>query len=288
MTETKLSFVNGKWIEDINSEFQLDNYLISNLDKVKNIVYNKDFDAVIIIDGIERAGKSVLAMMCAWYLSDCNLSINNFARGLSDAAKKVQQLPDKSVLILDEGSLVFNSKNSLNKEVKILHQLMDVCGQKNLIFIICLPSFFDLSLQIATRRSKFLIRVSVDENYNRGTMFFWGEKEKDRLYRKGKKEHNNYFCVPYNWVGHFKPYYLPFYQDYKEIVKKESLNEVLNLAIGIKKRKNEDSLIQFTYKMIDYLMKQGKTQQEIAEISGLTIAQMRLWKERYGLELGID
>ena len=115
----------------------LHNRLKQKLDNVKKII-KKKWDAVITIDGGERIGKSTLGMTIAWYFSDGKLTIDNFAAGMQDAAEKIDKLPDKSILFVDEGSLVFNSKDSMTKESKKLQKVLDVVGQKNMIFIIIL------------------------------------------------------------------------------------------------------------------------------------------------------
>ena len=126
---------NKRWNETEKSDFWIDRYLLKKLKSLK-MIQNKNWDGVIIIDGKERSGKSILGIICGWFLSDCKLGINNFARGLNDAAKKIANLPDKSILIMDEGSTVFSSKDSMSGAQKKLVKLMDVVGQKNLIFII--------------------------------------------------------------------------------------------------------------------------------------------------------
>lgn len=279
MTEVKLSFKDGKWVEDLNSPFQLPIFLKENLDKIKKI-QKKDFDAVLIFDGMERAGKSTLAIMCGWYLSDCKLTLNNFARGLKDAAKKIQDLPDGSVLIMDEGSLVFNSKSAMSKEQVILGKLMDVVGQKNLVFIICLPDFFDLSKPIATRRSKFLVNVGVDREYNRGSIRFWPEGKKDVLYRLGKKKHNDHNVIPPNWYAHFTPWYPTWYEDYKEIIKRESLQEVFEEAIGQQNKK--DLQKTFLYNIIRWLNEDMNIKmEEIANKANVNYDIVKKWKSIY-------
>lgn len=280
---SRLSFVNGKWVEDPNSNFFLPTKVKENLDRVKYI-QDRDFDAVILIDGMERVGKSVLAMNCANYLSDTNFGLANYSRGLRDCAKKIKELPDKSVIILDEASLIFNSKSSTSKPVKALLKLMDVVGQKNLIFILCLPSFFDLPKAMAIRRSKFLIRVDVGEDYERAKLLFWGEQAKEWLYKKGKKADDSYTVVSYNWVADFKDPWTPnWYKLYKETIKKDSLKEAIEAAIeadGTKLR-NEDQLKDVVYYSIVELEKLGLTHEQIANKLHATKDQIDQWKIRY-------
>lgn len=230
-----------KWKEVGSSSFWIDRALLNKLKSLKKI-QSKNWDGVIVVDGKERSGKSILGMVMGWYLSNTKLGINNFARGLDDAAKKIANLPDKSVLILDEGSTVFSSKDSMSSSQKKLIKIMDVVGQKNLIFIICLPCFFDLNKTIAVRRSLFLCHVYPDSNYNRGRYAFWGENGKKILYTQGKKNHDSYAFPSASFVGMYPNFEPPFLQDYLDKVKKESLDAVINDAID--EKKDPDAMVR--------------------------------------------
>jgi len=219
-----------KWREVEKSDFWIDRALLTKLESLK-MIQRKNWDGVIIIDGKERSGKSILGMICGWYLSGCTLGIINFARGLDDAAKKIASLPDGSVLIMDEGSTVFSSKDSMGKSQKRLIKLMDVVGQKNLIFIICLPCFFDLNKTIAVRRSLFLCHVYPDKKYDRGQYAFFGERKKKVLYKYGKQNFDSYAFPDAEFVGQYFNFEPPFLQEYLDKVKQESLDAVLADAL---------------------------------------------------------
>jgi len=241
MVKTRIYFDDkkGKWLdvptkdwkqfesENFVKTINIHNRLREKLDNVKKIVKRK-WDAVFLIDGMERIGKSTLGMTAAWYLSDAKLTIDNFAAGMQDAAEKIEKLPDKSILFVDEGSLVFNSKDSMTKESKRLQKVLDVVGQKNMIFIIVLPSFFDLNKNIATRRSKFLLHVYTASDMKRGRFTYFGPNKKRYLYALGKKNFGSYTKPKSDWLGDFDDFQLPFDEEYKEL-KKKSLAESLSL-----------------------------------------------------------
>ena len=253
MVQVYLELDKGKWKEVEKSNFWIDKPLYERL-KSLNKIQDKNWDGVIVIDGKERSGKSVLGMICAWFLSKGKMGINNFARGLDDAARKISSLPDKSVLIMDEGSLVFSSKDSNSGAQKKLIKLMDVVGQKNMVFIICLPCYFDLNKTIAVRRSLFLCHVYPDENYNRGSYVFFGEKRKKMLYQIGKKNFDSYAHPEPNYPpGRFMDFEPPFYKDYLEKVKKESLQEVLKDALN-EGKSVEQSIIENESLIYGYIL----------------------------------
>ncbi len=217
-----------KWEEgNVHGSIYLDRALKARLDNVKRIL-KKKYDCVFCIDGKERIGKSTLGITCGWYLSDEQLTQNNFASGLNDAAKKIKDLPDASVLIVDEGSLMFSSKDAMSKKQKELIKILDVIGQKNMVFIIILPSFFELNKSIAIRRSRFLLHCYSDANLNRGKFVYFGEKRKSKLYEMGKKNFGSYNRPKADFPGSFLDFKPSWYAEYLEI-KKKSMLEALDV-----------------------------------------------------------
>lgn len=269
MVRVYLELKDSKWKVVEQSSFWITDRLLKMLDNIKRI-QNNEWDGVLLIDGKERSGKSILGMLCAWYLSNGKLTEDNFALGMQDAARKIAALPDKSVLIVDEGSTMFGSKDSQTSEQKTLMKILDVVGQKNMIFIVCLPCFFDLVKTIAVRRSLFLLHVYPDENYNRGKFAFFGEKTKGKLYKFGKKNFDSYSYPEAEFVAeymNFKPY---FYEKYLEEVKRETLKNVLKAA-----KPKETNQVKYIAKMKDILTRirtkfPNLTQEEYGELMGYT------------------
>lgn len=273
MVRVYLDFKDGKWKEVEKSDFWIDRKLLQKLENLKKI-QKKDWDGLILIDGKERSGKSVLAMICAWYLSDCKIDNKNYARSLEDCARQIAELPDKSIIILDEASIIFGAKRSQSKKVKLLLDILDVVGQKNLIFIFCNPSFFDLNKTIATRRSLFLLHVYPDADYRRGQYAFWGEKNKSKLYRFGKKNFDSYAYPSAEFVGQFFNFQPPFYEEYLEKIKRETLKEVLKNAM-VSEGKTSIRLLDFKRLVAFNLNKKlGMSQEKIAEAFGVSQQQV--------------
>ncbi len=248
MTRVYLEQKSNKWNEVDKSDFWIDKALLEKLKNIK-MIQEKEWDGVLLIDGKERSGKSTLGMICGWYLSNGILTEKNFARGLSDIAAKITELPDKSVLIVDEGSMIFSSRDSSVNAQKKLMKILDVVGQKRLIFIICLPCFFDLNKTIAVRRSLFLCHVYPDDKYDRGQYAFWGEKGKSRLYRYGKKDFDSYQFPRAEFLGEYFQFKPPFYEKYLKEVKAASLREVLADAVEPHKAIDPRPVIAYRFKV---------------------------------------
>lgn len=202
----------------------INNLLKQRLDSIKKI-QKKNWDCVILIDGKERSGKSTLGLTIGAYLQK-SFSIGNVASDTADAKKKAATLRKGSVLLIDEGSLVFNSKDSMAKEQRQLLKIMDVIGQKNMVFIIILPAIFDLNKTIAVRRSRFLLHVYTDKRLNRGRFCYFGENKKAYLYEYGKKNVGSYAKPESNFQGRFVDYN-PLGPEYLEL-KKQSLIAALD------------------------------------------------------------
>jgi len=272
MSRVYLSLVNDEWKEVEHSDFWIDRYLLKKLRNIE-MIQGKGWDAVIIIDGKERSGKSKLGMTIAWYLSKGKMDVNNFAKGLKEAAKKISILPDGSKMIMDEGSTIFSSKESRTYAQKRLIELFDVVGQKNMVFIICLPCFFDLNKTIAVRRSLFLLHVYPDKKYDRGQYAFWGERNKKNLYIVGKKNFDSYSRPRAEIIGEFSNFEPPFYQKYLIEVKKETLEKVLDGAMHDKRDKylgktTEQIVIETEALICARLIKFGLTEEQQAEVIG--------------------
>ena len=115
---------------------------------------------------VHNSGKSTLSFICAWYIADGNITMRNICEGTEDAVEKLQNLPNGSVLIIDEGSLMFSSKEVMRKEQRRLEKILQVIRQKFMCLIIVAPSFFNLNKYISVERSRFLLHVYTDLSLN--------------------------------------------------------------------------------------------------------------------------
>jgi hypothetical protein len=204
----------------------LDGLLKTKLDNIKKIV-KKNFDATIIIVGAEGSGKSTLGFVISQYLINNKLTINNVAEGSADALDKLEQMPDGSLIIVDEAELLFSSRETMSKEQRQLTQVMKVIRQKNMILVLITPVFFDLASYIAVSRSLFLIRTYTDKEFNRGKFCYWGKKKKLRLYHEGKKRFGSYSKPKADFFGKFTNYIPPFNDEYLAL-KRRSLQEAFD------------------------------------------------------------
>jgi hypothetical protein len=239
-----------------SKECYIDDMLLQKLENIKKII-KRNWDCVILIDGMERSGKSTLGLTIAWYLSEGKLTYDNIASDSDDAIRKCERLPDCSQLMIDEGSLVFSSKETMSAEQRKLIKIMNVIGQKNMVFIIILPSFFDLNKFIAVNRSRFLLHVYTDNQLHRGRFTYFSEKKKKILYDYGKKHYNSYKFPKANWVGGFWNFF-PFENKefYKEI-KQKSLFEAFHKQEEKKREEKKELIVQTYNRLVELHKKKG-------------------------------
>jgi len=229
---------------------KINDYLVVTLNKllwgkVQNImkIRKKGWDAVILIDGMRRSGKSTLGKTIA-YVLDPEMTIKNIIGGLKDSFRALEEVKDDSVLMFDESSLNFASKDALKKAQGQLLKIIDVIGQKHLTLIFILPSVFELNKSIAISHSLFLLHVYPSKNLERGRFCYFGQKKKRLLYEIGKKNFGSYKKPKSAFTGLFIDFELPFEDEYLEL-KKQSLRETLGLDKDKPTLISEDEWKQF-------------------------------------------
>jgi len=261
-------------IELNGKKFKLHERLKHKLDNIK-MVQTKGWDATVLIDGIEGSGKSTLGLTCAYYLSDGKFELKDICTGSNDAIAKLDQVKDGGVLLIDEGSLLFSSSDTMRHEQKQLIMILNVIRQKRIALIIVSPSFFRLNRYIAVDRTRFLIHVYTKEDLRRGRFTYFGQKKKNKLYELGKKNFNSYAKPRANWNGTFIDFN-PFGEEYHKI-KKQSLQEALN---PMKKdpRSINDMRRDIELELYDKLVeKHGLTREKAAQMIGRGRKTLYTW-----------
>ncbi len=177
--------------------FYIDDIIKEELKEVKRVVREKDRDYVLVIDGEEGSGKSVLSMQIGKFL-DKRLSLNNVCFNSDQFVNLIKTAPRFSCIILDEAYSSANSRATLTEVNRSLVALATEMRQRNLFVIIVLPTFFDLDKYFALWRSRCLLHVYFDDEGNRGRYIIFPKTEKKLLYLSGKKKYDyRYPSSPY-------------------------------------------------------------------------------------------
>lgn len=167
----------------------IDPLLAGLLDQVKKRVINRDNDYVMVIDGEEGSGKSVLAMNIAKYL-DPSFDLNDIVFTAEDFMNRVKTAPKYKTILLDEAYNSANSRASLTSTNRAMACVSTEMRQQNLFVIIVLPSFFDLDKHFALHRTKSLFHTYLTEEGKRGQFIVFPKNEKRLLYLFGKKTYS--------------------------------------------------------------------------------------------------
>lgn len=208
-------------------KYYMDEILNSNLDLAKKMV-KKDFDFVMVIDGGEGAGKSVLAQQIAYYF-DNNLTLDNVCFTPENFRNQVINAEPGSCIILDEGFGSLSSRQSLSITNKAITDMLTEVRQKNLFIIVVLPSIFDLDRYVSMWRSRCLIHVYLN-GIDRGYFTFFNQQKKKMLLTLGRKTYN-YSCIKSNFKGRFVNFYTVDEQAYREkkLTSLRSLKDLKNI-----------------------------------------------------------
>jgi len=185
-------------------EFYLDGYLKANLDFIKSDIRD-DNDAIVVVDGVEGSGKSVLAMTIAKYI-DPELSLDNVIFNPGDFKTQVMKAKKYQVIVFDEAISGLRSANWATSVSRSLISLIGQIRQLNLCIAIVIPSIFELHRYIAIHRSRALIHVQRDKKNKRGYFRAYSYDRKRKLYAIGKKymDHN---VVLSDFYGRFTNHY---------------------------------------------------------------------------------
>lgn len=163
---------------------------------VKKRVLTKDRDFVMVVDGEEGAGKSVLAFQLAKHF-DPDFNIDKVVFN-SDQFLKIIKGPltkKGTAIVLDEAFSAANSRASLTEVNRAMIGVATEMRQKNLFVIFCIPSFFDLDKYFALWRCRTLVHVYFTPTEQRRYIIFPKDYKK-LLYLTGKKTYS--YTKPYS------------------------------------------------------------------------------------------
>jgi ABC-type dipeptide/oligopeptide/nickel transport system ATPase component len=242
----------------LQKKFYVDNILKKELDKIKTVVTKKDRDFVMVIDGEEGSGKSVLAMQIAKYL-DPDFNIDKLVFNSDDFIEAIKKVKMNSCVLLDEAYSASNARASLTEVNRAMVGVATEMRQRNLFVIFVLPTFFDLDRYFALWRCRALIHVYFDRKGDRGSYIIFPKTQKKLLYLNGKKK--------YDYSNPQSPYPpCRFYNNYTvdETAYREKKSQAFSKrAVSIRSQNwmlQRNSLIAHLYKKYNY------TQQKIADL----------------------
>ncbi len=207
--------------------FHINPKLVSNLLYWRNMALHHDADCVLVVDGKEGTGKSVMGMQIAKFMDkDHTIDVGSQLHFSSEKViEYAQKLPPGKVIIYDEAGEALDVGLASTKKQKLMKQMFKEVRQRNLIFILVLPSYYDLQRYFAVHRTRALIHVywkvnisdvESEKYFKRGYYRYYNEYGKKILYvtDRIRKEYE----YPTSWYGKdlslftgkfFKTYVIP-------------------------------------------------------------------------------
>jgi hypothetical protein len=256
--------------------FKLPKPLREILDGFKWAINEKNQSAVAIVDGRSGMGKTTLSFQMGSYMSgdfnfkDVCFTPDEFLKELENTQKGQNR-----VLVFDEAMLL-SSRAALSKINRMIVIAMSMIRSKNVFIIFNVNSIFDLDRNLALSRADILLHCYGESLTDRGRFlaFFKGADGLDRikdLYLKGKKFYS-YGTPKANFYTTFSSYFVLDEIEYEKR-KQEGVNKFLSSSqskMGNKDKKARDKAIRSLYEQKDSEGKRLYTQDQIADIVGLS------------------
>lgn len=244
-----------------------DQWSIEELTTDINSTLETDQDFFCILDGGTGKGKSTLALKlairgCAWF--DIK---NDIIFSREELTEKIYSARRGSWLVVDEAINILFNRDFMNKQQKFLLRLLDMCRDRNLCLLMCVPNFWSMDKHILEGRVKVRIHVA-----RTGLAFVWKPTGNPFTPDKWNRRYNEKVC--YNWDSYMNARktkgfigFIPFgdlAEKYKipyQEIKKRKKEEVRRAEEEKEQRANEES-------------------KKVAELSKLEILN---WMETKGL-----
>lgn len=189
----------------MTEERYMDGYLRKGYAKAKSVV-EKDWDWVMLVDGAEGGGKSVIAQQGA-YEVDKTINLDRITFTPEEFEQAIKAANRFEAVIYDEAYTGLSSRGAMSDINKVLVSMLAEIRQKNLFIFVVMPTFFDLDKYVAIWRSRGLIHVYTDKGYGRGYFSYYNRDKKKNLYILGKKFYDYRKPKP-NFRGRFTNYYV--------------------------------------------------------------------------------
>jgi excisionase family DNA binding protein len=174
----------------------MDETLMENLDGIKNLINNRDYDWVHLIIGGEGIGKSTLGLELCKYIDPkfCDWKI---VFDLKQFKSAVMRAAKGSAIMIDEGALMLFSREALVTDVREAIKLFSAIREYNLFICINVPNFFIIDKYIREHRVKSVTRI-----VKRGWFHFYSKSRTSLIHRDKKKPNRIIYPTP-NFRAHF-------------------------------------------------------------------------------------
>ncbi len=144
--------------------------LKGDLTSIREYILKNDADYWIGVDGMERSGKSTLAIqMCQHYNPE--FSIDDIVFTGKEFRKRVLNSNPGDTILIDEGALILYSLENNTKEVRKIIKMVTTMGQYNLFTVCVVPKITVIVPYVREHRLKGYIHI-----YKKGTYAVYSKK----------------------------------------------------------------------------------------------------------------
>lgn len=155
-------------------------------------LHESDKDAVVVITGRERTGKSTMAWTLAKRI-DAGFGPGRMVFTGRDFMQEATKLPKGAALVLDEAIQGGFSRDAMGDQNKALAKFLIVAGERNLVSFVLFPNLRWLDPYIAEHRARWWVLVE-----RRGVALVHEMRRAD--YRGAKPSWKRLFRVNFNPV----------------------------------------------------------------------------------------
>jgi hypothetical protein len=128
-------------------------------DNIERIVTEEDYDWIHVIEGPEGCGKSSMAWAVAKHIHPDRKVNYVFTFDQFKETVAPGNTAPGDVILIDEGTYIFYSRDSMSKPNKEAIKMMTAIRSKNLIILICIPNYLIIDKYLRFHRVKTLAHV---------------------------------------------------------------------------------------------------------------------------------
>lgn len=205
--------------------------LIETLKKTAEV----DKDNLIPIDGTTGSGKSTLGIKmcvkaCPWF--DMEKDILFSRKELIDWVTTARP---GSWCLADEAVNMLFKRDFASKDQKFLLRILDMCRDRNLTVLMCIPNFWALDRHVLEGRVRLRIHIA-----KTGIAFMWKPDPNPFAQDKWYRKYNEKVC--YNWSEHYNARRTKGFVGYLRFG--DLAEKYKTPYLDIKKRKKEEIKLQ--------------------------------------------
>jgi len=232
--------------------------------KLRELILKGDTDYFHVNWGRERTGKSTAALWeCVSY--DPKFTADQIGFEPRECIKIIKKSNPGDCILIDEGAMVFFSRDSTKKDQKQVMKFVTVMGQYNNFVITNIPALRSLDVYLrSTGRIRSAAHIWQDPNSgSRGHMTMYAHEdgpvprllEHNNYYGKKRKQHKKVIRRMKLWSDTFPKMESDLWNEY--VKRKKAL---IDTSFDMSEDEVEDKKV---YSIADFGRKVGKTRQEI-------------------------